>query len=175
MSDQMKVNPLHEAISMNELIAKVGRGEMTMEEAADTIEGMEGTIHEKLDRYISVIEFMEDNQTSCNKRASEYSERGKMWGNQINQVRGFIYQIVKAATKGGKDTSIRTAYNTFTIKKKADQLILPDDLSTLPMELYDLNTVYKPKTADIKKALKSGETIDGCYFQDGGETLQITR
>lgn len=159
------------ALEMKKLQALAEDGELTPEMIADTLEGLEGMLGDKLDATMFVVRDFLGNVEKCDAEAKRLAERKKMWTNQAELLKKYILDCM--VTAGGK--SVKTATNTFSVRKGSQRLII-DDEEQLPDEYVESYTeiVNKVKNDELKKALIAGtEEIKGAHLETGPISLAV--
>ncbi|MFU2318972.1 siphovirus Gp157 family protein [Rahnella sp. PCH160] len=167
----MSTRTIDLAIEMKKLQALAEDGELTPEMIADTLEGLEGMLGDKLDATMAVVRDFLGNVEKCDSEAKRLAERKKMWTNQAGLLKKYIFDCM--VTAGGK--SVKTATNTFSVRKGSQQLII-DDEEQLPDEYVESYTeiVNKVKSDELKKALIAGtEEIKGAHLETGPSSLAV--
>lgn len=158
-----RVTALDLTADLRKLEELAASGQMSAEDIADTVEGITGTLTDKLDNLMELVSVFEGYQAVLKERKEQAQKREKMWSNQIAAVKQHIKLIVESSGK----SSLRSPFFTYTIAS-GRQLVSVPDASLLPDNLYDLQTNYMPRMDEIKeilKKLKSGEAVEG--FEDG--------
>lgn len=144
-------------------------GEMTPDQIADTVEGIEGTISDKLEAIWYVMQSMAANAALMKERADEASKRAKYWDNQQDALKQYAKMIVETSGRN----SIKTPLKTFSLSKIGGKISVPD-AKALPEEFYDVVPSYVAKMDEIKKAIDEGQTIEGVSVSPEGKTLRIS-
>lgn len=177
------------AMDISKLLEMAENGEMSPEDVADTIEGIEGMMEDKFDATMSVIREFDAKQDACKKEAARMNERAKHWQRQGHALKTYLLECLK--TTGRK--TFKTTLNTFSAKKGSISLVI-DDVDLIPDEFVEsrteiINDVQKDK---IKKILsdafnaiedlrEKGEEIPeqllnpvpGAHVERGSETLAV--
>lgn len=158
------------ALEMKKLQALAEDGELTQEMIADTLEGLEGMLGDKLDAAMSVVRDFLGNAEKCDAESKRLAERKKMWANQAGMLSKYMLDCMIAA---GSD-SIKTATNTFSARKGSKRLII-DDEELLPDEYVESYTeiINKVKSDELKKALQAGTEIKGAHLEVGPRSLAV--
>lgn len=167
----MSTRTIDLAMEMKKLQELAEDGELTQEMIADTLEGLEGMLGDKLDATMSVVRDFLANVDKCDSEAKRLAERKKMWNNQAEVLKKYILDCM--VTAGGK--SVKTATNTFSVRKGSQRLII-DDEEQLPDEYVESYTeiVNKVKNDELKKALIAGiEEIKGAHLETGPQSLAV--
>jgi len=134
----------------------------------DTVEGIEGEFSDKVESLLAIIKNKTSDAKALKAESDNLSARAKAVNNQIEGIKQYIAHSLKTMDK----KKITAGLHTVTIRKPVPVLKIAD-ASKLPIELVDIDTVFKPKTADIKNLLKSGEKIEGATLEDGKESILI--
>lgn len=185
----MSTRTIDLANDIRKLLEMVENGEMSLEDLADTIDGIEGMMEDKFDATMSVLRETEVKQEACKKEAERYLERSKHWGRTCQSIRGHLLNCLKAS---GKKT-FKTTFNTFSVKTGSISLVI-DDIHLLPDEFVESRTevihdVQKDKIKKIlSEALKATEglkqkgeeipesllnPVPGAHVERGPETLAV--
>lgn len=167
----MSTRTIDLAMEMKKLQELAEDGELTQEMIADTLEGLEGMLGDKLDATMSVVRDFLANVEKCDAEAKRLAERKKMWTNQAEMLKKYILDCM--VTAGGK--GVKTATNTFSVRKGSQRLII-DDEELLPDDFVESYTqiVNKVKSDELKKALIAGaEEIKGAHLEIGPQSLQV--
>lgn len=166
----MSARTIDLAIEMKKLQALAEDGELTPEMIADTLEGLEGMLGDKLDATMSVVRDFLGNVEKCDAEAKRLAERKKMWTNQAELLKKYILDCMITA---GSD-SVKTATNTFSARKGSLRLVV-DDEESLPDDFVESFTqiVNKVKSDELKKALQAGTEIKGAHLETGPRSLAV--
>jgi len=177
------------ANDIRKLMEMVERGEMSLEELADTIEGIDGMMEDKFDASMSVFREIESKQEACKKEADRHNERAKHWGRQGQAIKSYLLNCLKIS---GRKT-FKTTFNTFSVKTGSLSLVI-DDVHLLPDEFVESRTevIHEVQKDKVKKILTEavrvcedlkakGEEIPenllnpvpGAHVERGPETLAV--
>lgn len=80
-------------------------------------------------------------------------ERAKTHENRAERLKAYLADCMLDGERYEDSTS--------KISWRKSESTVIDELAIIPAEFVDVVTVFKPKTAEIKKAIKSGETVPG--------------
>lgn len=166
----MSARTIDLAMDMKKLQEQAENGELTPEMIADTLEGLEGMLGDKLDATMSVVRDFLANVERCDTEAKRLTERKKMWTNQAEMLKKYMLDCM--ITAGGK--SVKTALNTFSARKGSQRLII-DDEESLPDDYVESYTeiINKVKKDELKKALEAGTEIKGAHLETGPQSLAV--
>lgn len=146
----------------------VEKGELSVEDIADTMEGVEMEFTDKVDAICDLIERAKQNEEACATRVQQYQQRKKMWSNQSDSLRRFLLMCVDAT----KRTSVKTVYHTVSLKKTKDKIVI-SDLDKLPDEFKIPEVIVKADASAIEKAISAGDSVAGVSVEPGYTTIQI--
>lgn len=163
------MSTLELSVKLRELEEKAASGELTPEFIEDTVEGMEGSISDKLDSLAFLMDKFDSNAALMKKQADQANKRVSHWKSQKDQVRNYAKMIVEAS---GRQT-IKSALHTFSIAKGRQTIRVPDP-KRLPDEYYDIVPQYLPRMDEIKAAIKDGEEIEGVEISNAADALRIS-
>lgn len=160
---------LEVANDLKKLEELASSGEMTPEDIADTVEGIEGTISDKLEAIWYVMQQMQANGALMKERAKEATKRATFWANQETQLKNYAKMIVETSGRN----SIKTPLKTFSLSSVGGKITVPDP-KLLPEDYLDVVPSYVARMDDIKKAIDDGKTIEGVVVSAAGKTLRIS-
>ncbi|EFB72009.1 MULTISPECIES: siphovirus Gp157 family protein [Providencia] len=163
-----KVKAIAIAADYDKLQQLVESGEFSAEDVADTLEGLEGELGDKLDAIMVHVRNIEGQAETLSKESKRLAERKNQFDNQIKNLKQYALTCLLTS---GKD-SLKTLRNTFTARKGTVSVVI-DDESLLPDELIDVQTVTAPDKKAIKARIDKGEIIDGAHLETGARTLQV--
>lgn len=163
-----KVKAIAIAADYDKLQQLVESGEFSAEDVADTLEGLEGELGDKLDAIMVHVRNIEGQAETLSKESKRLAERENQFDNQIKNLKQYALTCLLTS---GKD-SLKTLRNTFTARKGTVSVVI-DDESLLPDELIDVQTVTAPDKKAIKARIDKGEIIDGAHLETGPRTLQV--
>lgn len=166
----MSTRTIDLALEMKKLQELAENGELTQEMIADTLEGLEGMLGDKLDATMSVVRDFLSNVEKCDSESKRLAERKKMWTNQAELLKKYMLDCM--ITAGSK--TVKTATNTFSARKGSERLVV-DDEELLPDDFVESYTqiVNKVKSDELKKALQAGTEIKGAHLETGPQSLAV--
>lgn len=159
---------LDTAVAMSKLQQLVEREEMTQEDIADTMEGLEMELTDKVDAICDLIEQSKDKADACKSRAQQYQQRQKMWENKVDHLRKYLLMCIQAAER----KSIKTVYHTVSVKNGPSKIIV-QEVSNLPEEYQIPKLSVEADTDKIKKSVADGNVPEGVTVEPGNPTLSI--
>lgn len=138
--------------------------DLTPEMIADTLEGLEGELADKLDAVMVIARNNLGNAKTCDDEMKRLAERKKSFENKDKQLRKYILSCLLAA---GLD-KMKTPKNTFTARKGSVSVVI-DNTDLLPDALVNVETVISPDKKAIKEAIEAAEAAVAQITADGGE------
>lgn len=138
--------------------------DLTPEMIADTLEGMEGELADKLDSIMVIARNNLGNASTCDDEIKRLAERKNSFENKDKTLRKYILSCLMAA---GLD-KLKTAKNTFTARKGSVSVVI-DNTDLLPDELVTTQVVIEPDKKAIKEAIESAQAAAAQITADGGE------
>ena len=148
--------------------AKLMADDLDPELIADTLEGLEGELCDKAEQTLAVIKNKKMLADALKDEAASLNARSKAINNQIDRLKQYIVDSMNTAEL----KKLNAGLHVITIKKPSKKLVV-DDPATLPPNFVDIETIFKPRTQDIKNYLNSGEKIDGARMEDAKAGILI--
>ncbi|HAS8352794.1 siphovirus Gp157 family protein [Morganella morganii] len=146
----------------------VETGEFTPEEIADTLEGIEGALGDKLDAIMIHVRNLEGQVNTLGEEAKRLADRKKSFERQAKDLKKYALTCLLASGQ----TTLKTVKNTFTAAKGRASIVI-DDESLLPNELVDVQTIVSPDKKAIKEALENGVEVPGARIEIGERSLMV--
>jgi len=165
---------------MRKLESLVESGELTQDDIADTLEGIEGMVTDKLDFLVELMALFASNEERLKAQEAKIAKRRKMWTNQQSAIKDRMKTIVESSGKN----MLKSAMNTFTLASGRTTFRVPDP-KALPDNFYDVIPTYTARMDDIKAAMEAlskgvkvegieGDTIPGVEVVVGATSLRIS-
>lgn len=165
---------------MRKLESLVESGELTQDDIADTLEGIEGMVTDKLDFLVELMALFASNEQRLKDQEAKIAKRRKMWTNQQSVIKDKMKTIVESSGKN----MLRSAMNTYTLASGRTTYRVPDP-KALPDNFYDVIPTYTARMDDIKAAMEAlangvkvegidGDTIPGVETVIGATSLRIS-
>ncbi|VEA73370.1 Siphovirus Gp157 [Serratia rubidaea] len=165
----MSVNAIALASDYAKLQALVETSdELTPEMIADTLEGIEGALSDKLDAAFIHVRNIEGQATILAEEIKRLAERKKSFENRAKSIRKYVLTCLLASGQG----TIKTTANTFTARKGSANVVV-DNADLLPDELVTVQTVVAPDKKAIKEAIENGVEVKGAHIEIGEPSLQV--
>ena len=146
----------------------IENGDLSEEMAADTFEGMEFELNDKINDYCRVLNSMNAVLVTIENEIKRLQVLQSEKKNQIKRV--------KQTLVVGLSTIERTNFDTGLFKghiRKGSQSVNILNEREIPAEFIETIVTEKPDKAAIKAAMKSGEKVKGCELKTGDSSIVI--
>lgn len=148
--------------------AKLMDSDMSPEDMRDTLEGVKGTIEDKIEASLAVCKNKRAYADALKAESSSLAARAKTEEAQIERLHQYIAECMKTADM----KSITAGLHKVTLRKPTNTVSVLD-ASKIPAEYVDFETTIKPHTLDIRKQLEAGKEIPGVKLSTGKASLLI--
>ncbi|MGB8665885.1 MAG: siphovirus Gp157 family protein [Serratia inhibens] len=142
--------------------------DLTPEMIADTLEGIEGALGDKLDGAFTYVRNLEGLAKTVDEEVKRLTDRKKSFENRAKSIRKYVLACLLAS---GQD-SLKTTTNTFTARKGVASVVI-DNADLLPDELVTVQTLVAPDKKAIKEAIENGVDVKGAHIEIGERSLQV--
>ncbi|CAI0724380.1 MULTISPECIES: siphovirus Gp157 family protein [Serratia] len=142
--------------------------DLTPEMIADTLEGIEGALGDKLDGAFTYVRNLEGLAKTVDEEVKRLTERKKSFENRAKSIRKYVLSCLLAS---GQD-SLKTTTNTFTARKGVASIVI-DNIELLPDELVTTQVLTAPDKKAIKEAIENGVEVAGAHIEIGERSLQV--
>ncbi|MHA7847272.1 siphovirus Gp157 family protein [Serratia sp. D1N4] len=142
--------------------------ELTPEMIADTLEGIEGALGDKLDAAYTYVRNLEGLAKTVDEEVKRLADRKKSFENRAKSIRQYVLMCLLAS---GQD-KLKTVANTFTARKGSVSVVI-DNADLLPDDLVTVQTLVAPDKKAIKEAIENGVDVKGAHIEIGERTLQV--
>ncbi|MEX2953510.1 siphovirus Gp157 family protein [Serratia fonticola] len=142
--------------------------ELTPEMIADTLEGIEGALGDKLDAAYTYVRNLEGLAKTVDEEVKRLADRKKSFENRAKSIRQYVLTCLLAS---GQD-KLKTVANTFTARKGSVSVVI-DNVDLLPDELVAVQTLVAPDKKAIKEAIENGVDVKGAHIEIGERTLMV--
>lgn len=164
----MKTTAIALAADYDKLQHLVETGEFTAEDIADTLEGIEGIMGDKLDAIMIHVRNLEGQANTLGEESKRLAERKKSFERQGKDLKKYVLTCLLAADLD----KLKTVKNTFTAAKGRASVVI-DDESKIPDSLVDVQTIVSPDKKAIKEALENGIEVPGARIEIGERSLMV--
>lgn len=142
--------------------------DLTPEMIADTLEGIEGALGDKLDGAFTYVRNLEGLVKTVDEEIKRLTDRKKSFENRAKSIRKYVLSCLLAS---GQD-SLKTTTNTFTARKGVASVVI-DNIELLPDELVTTQVLTAPDKKSIKEAIENGVEVAGAHIEIGERSLQV--
>ncbi len=142
--------------------------DLTPEMIADTLEGIEGALGDKLDGAFTYVRNLEGLAKTVDEEVKRLTERKRSFENRAKSIRKYVLACLLASGQG----SLKTTTNTFTARKGVTSVVI-DNADLLPDELVTVQTLVAPDKKAIKEAIENGVDVKGAHIEIGERSLQV--
>lgn len=163
------MDKLHEISTQHrELSSLIEREELTLDDVRDTFEALEGEINAKAVSLVAVVDNINADVRAVDDEIKRLQARKKAMTNKQDSLRGYLKMNMQATGI----TNIKCPLFSITLAKGRDVVVI-DDADLLPDDLVEVKVTIAPKKADILRALKAGQVIEGVRIEKSDESLRI--
>lgn len=127
------------------------------EEQESALEINKNELQSKSIAYLEVIKSSNAFISTIDNEIKRLQALKKRNGNLIDRLEN---SLLSAVTLFGEFT-----VGTLTFGKRKSESVIVDDVNSLPSEFKTVKVTESAKKAELKKALKGGEEIEGVYIQ----------
>ncbi|HBM3275522.1 TPA: siphovirus Gp157 family protein [Klebsiella oxytoca] len=135
---------------------------------ADTLEGMEGELKDKIEQLLAICKNETGYAERLKEEAKSFNERAAATLNRVERIQEYI--SLALSTAGLK--KIRAGIHQVTIRSPSESVEIVDS-SALPAKFVEYETTIKPDKLAIKHELKAGHQIPGAQLKIGKPSLLI--
>ncbi len=142
--------------------------DLTPEMIADTLEGIEGALGDKLDGAFTYVRNLEGLAKTVDEEVKRLTDRKKSFENHAKSIRKYVLSCLLASGQN----SLKTTTNTFTARKGVASVVI-DNVELLPDELVITQVLMAPDKKAIKEAIENGVEVAGAHIEIGERSLQV--
>ena len=135
---------------------------------ADTLEGIEGELTDKVSSILALCKNESAYADSLKDEAASLNERAKAITNKVERLRQYIADCMTQADM----KKVRAGVHEVTLRA-ASKIVEVTDPMAIPVDLVEYETVVKPNKLEIKRRILAGEEIAGATVKDGKTSLII--
>jgi hypothetical protein len=135
---------------------------------ADTVEGMEGELTDKVEQLLSICKNETGYAERLKEEAKALNERASAITNKVANIHAYIASSMETISK----KSLRAGIHQVTIRQPVKCVDITDS-SLLPAEYVEFDTVIKADKIAIKHQLEAGNSIPGAQLKTGKLSLII--
>lgn len=148
--------------------ARLMDSDMAQEMIADTLEGIEGELTDKISQLLAVCKNLSALSDALKAESSSLSARAKTADNQISSIKEYIAKSLELAGK----KKITAGLHQVSVRAPSKSVDITD-AGALPAELVEYETTIKPDKLAIKHLLDAGKDVPGAQIKIGKPSLII--
>ncbi|EBY5196079.1 TPA: siphovirus Gp157 family protein [Salmonella enterica subsp. enterica serovar Infantis] len=148
--------------------ARLMDADFDADEIADTLEGMEGELTDKIEQLLAIVKNESGYAERLKEEAKSLNERAAVIQNKIENILAYIASSLEIVGK----KKIRAGLHQVTVRAPSESVDITDS-SALPPEYVEYETVIKADKLAIKHQLKAGNSIPGAQLKVGKPSLII--
>lgn len=137
-------------------------------EIADTLEGMEGELTDKIEQLLAICKNESGYAERLKEEAKALNERATVINNKVDNIVAYIATSMEMMGK----KKIRAGLHQVTVRAPVESVEITDE-GSLPPEYVEYVTTVKADKLAIKHQLKAGNAIPGASLKIGKPTLLI--
>ncbi|WP_440864555.1 siphovirus Gp157 family protein [Symbiopectobacterium purcellii] len=161
--------------------------DITPEMIADTMEGNEMALGDKLDAAYIHIRNLEGQAKTCDEEAKRLADRKKSFEKHAKSIKQYVLNCLMACGLN----SLKTTTNTFTVRKGLPSVIV-DNIDAIPGDFVDTIATTTAKKKEIKETIEAAEAaaaeiiargeippdellnpVPGAHIEIGAQSLQV--
>jgi len=135
---------------------------------ADTLEGIKGELEDKVENILKLIKNEQAYTEALKAEAKSFSERAQSSQRKVDSLKEYLVSSIQ--TSGLK--SVRAGAMSATVRAPSKSVEVTD-VSKIPLDYVEFETVTKPDKLAIKKLLEAGQEVPGCELKTGKPSLLI--
>ncbi len=148
--------------------AKLMDSGLDPEMIADTIEGIDGELVDKVEQLLAICKNEQFYAEALRAESKSLQERASVVEKKISSIKEYIARSLETAGK----KSIRAGLHQVNVRVPSRQVDITD-ASILPIEFVEYETVVKPDKLAIKHQLDAGIAVPGAQIKLGKPSLII--
>lgn len=138
------------------------------DEIADTLEGMEGELTDKIEQLLAICKNETGYAERLKEEAKALNERATVINNKVDNIMSYIATSMEMIGK----KKIRAGLHQVTVRAPVESVEITDE-GSLPSEYVEYVTTVKADKLAIKHQLKAGNAIPGASLKLGKPTILI--
>lgn len=148
--------------------AKLMDSDFEPDAIADTLEGMEGELTDKIEQLLAICKNESSYAERLKEEAKSLNERAAVIQNKIENIQSYIASSLETIGK----KKIRAGLHQVTLRAPSECVEITD-ASALPAEYVEYDTIIKADKLAIKHQLKAGKPVAGAQLKFGKPSLII--
>lgn len=159
-------------IQMQTILEMAEDGDLDPQLIADTLEGVEGEIEDKLDSYGVVMNELQMDVAKIDQEIKRLTEKKRLINNNIDRMKAVVQYTMTEVLNTKK---VKGEKFTWSIQKnggKAPVILNPDvSIMSYPERFQDWDV--KADKVAIREALEAGEVLPFASLGERGESLRL--
>lgn len=148
--------------------AKLMDSDFDPEAIADTLEGMEGELTDKIEQLLAICKNESGYAARLKEEAKSLNERAAAIVNKVENIQAYIANSL--STAGLK--KVRAGLHQVTVRAPIKSVEITDE-GALPPEYVEYETSVKADKLAIKHQLEAGHDVPGAKLKTGKPSLLI--
>ena len=150
------------------LLSAIEDGDIPEEAIADTLEGIEATIDEKIDNTACMLKVLEAEEKAIKAEEERLAQRRKVKANVQNRLKNYLSEMMLSMGK----TEFESPRNKISFRKTPGKVVFDDEKKFIEWAQIHADSFlnYGKPTVDktaIKVALANGAEIEGVRIESG--------
>ena len=159
-------------VQMQTILEMAEDGDLDQKLIADTLEGVEGEIEDKLDSYGVVMNELQMDVAKIDQEIKRLTEKKRLINNNIDRMKNVVQYTMTEVLNTKK---VKGEKFTWSIQKnggKAPVILNPDvSIMSYPERFQDWDV--KADKVAIREALEAGEVLPFASLGERGESLRL--
>lgn len=148
--------------------AKLMDSDFDADAFADTLEGMEGELTDKIEQLLAICKNETGYAERLKEEAKSLHERAAVTLNKVENIHAYIATALITAGK----KKIRAGLHQVTVRAPSKSVEITD-VNAIPPEFVEYETTIKPDKLAIKHQIEAGIDIPGAQLKVGKPSLII--
>ena len=156
-------------VQMQTILEMAEDGDLDQKLIADTLEGVEGEIEDKLDSYAIVIKDLESTIAKVDGEMSRLKDVRTRLSNNIDRMKKSVYTSMIATNH----KKVQGEHFTWSIQKNGgkQKIAITKPVNEIPGEYFRVK--YELDNEYIRMMLDSGADLDFAHYEERGESLRL--
>ncbi len=163
----IKLYEITKEFDLLEEMLQESQGELT-EDHEELLDHVEYLLSDKVDGCVEYRTYLKDKATMAKERADKFLTLKKQIDNKLESYDNYMISCLERIDKN----EVNGDLHKIKIRKPSRQVKIIDE-NKIPLQYLKSDTTTKIIKADIAKALKAGELVDGATLIDGKKSLLV--
>lgn len=148
--------------------AKLTDSGMDPEMIADTLDGIEWELEEKVEQILAICKNETAYAEALKEESKRLSERAKASENRVASMKDYVAKSLETAGK----KSLKAGIHQVTVRAPSKSVEITD-AALIPAEFVEYETTIKPDKLAIKHQIEAGKEVPGATLKTGKLSLII--